>query len=312
MSTSSAHPLGPVDQRLIGDNAVSAEHKLAWATDGFVTLRGVFDGERVARYNDIVARVRRELDDGKDEYGFGDRIGQLHQREPELLDIPSDPRLLDFLRWAFGEDPVLMGSLQFERGTQQEAHIDAIFFWPEPAYAMAGVWVALEDVHPEAGPLFYVPGSHKWPFHHSENVVETRPELAEERRRARSGSMPDVLGRIGAAWTEEFVAMESESGVPRVTPSLKAGDAVVWHSLLAHGGSPRMDHSLSRKSAVFHYLGSSARLYTFEQFMLFDRSELPAQQPQVLPRRRYGELEYMRFPQFVTYSGGAEHVHAID
>lgn len=29
---------------------------------------------------------------------------------------------------------------------------------------MCGVWLAMEDIAEEAGPVFYVPGSHKWPI----------------------------------------------------------------------------------------------------------------------------------------------------
>jgi hypothetical protein len=306
------HPLGPSNAQWLGDNTVPAALRSEWFERGFVKLEGVFTTGEIEAYNAVVAETRGLLDDGKDEHGMGDRIGQLHQMKPELLELPSNERVRNFLEWIFGEEPVLMGSLQFERGTEQVAHIDAIFFWPEPAYAMAGVWIALEDVDPEAGPLFYLSGSHKWPFFHSDDVVRSRPELAERRRRARQGEAdPDLIGQIANAWIEDFKRVEAEFGAERICPPLKAGDAVVWHSLLAHGGSPKINPALSRRSAVYHFLGTSAGLYTFEQFMLYGRDELALQPPQETGRGHYKGLNYMKFPYVVSYSGGKEVVTPI-
>ncbi|MDH6148876.1 phytanoyl-CoA dioxygenase family protein [Paraburkholderia sp. WSM4179] len=168
---------------------MDSQEKKAWLRDRLVVLQGVFQQPKIDHYNAIVSRIRGEVDDGKDDQGYGDRIGQLHQKEPDLLRLASSPRIHRFVRWAFNDDSLLMGSLQFEKGTQQEAHIDAIFFWPEPAYSMAGVWIALEDIHADAGPLFYIPGSHRWPFYRSEDIVQTRPELAAKREEARLGRL---------------------------------------------------------------------------------------------------------------------------
>ncbi len=281
-----------------------------------MTLPGLFSAETLERYKATVARVRSETDHGPDEYGLGDRIGQLHQREPDLLDLASHPEILRFLTWAFGEDPVLMGSLNFDKGTQQDAHIDAIFFWPEPSYSMAGVWIALEDVSPDAGPLFYLSGSHQWPFFSSDAVVASFPELAERREAARRGQLSEeekasLIAELGVAWSQKLNRLQSELAGEPVRPALKAGDAVIWHSLLAHGGSPRLDPSLSRKSVVFHYFGSTAKLLTMEQFMLHDGDELPHLPPTATPRMRYQGLEYMRFDYFVTYSAKGQVVHPL-
>jgi len=153
-----------------------------WLRDGYVVLPNVYSRERVAEYNRVVARERLSVPEDKDEFGYGERLGQLHQKYPELLDLASDNVVLKFLSYAFGDEPVVFGSLNFERSTEQKAHIDAIFFYPQPIYSMAGCWVALEDVHPDAGPLFYLPGSHRWPFSNGEDVVAGRPELAQNAR----------------------------------------------------------------------------------------------------------------------------------
>jgi ectoine hydroxylase-related dioxygenase (phytanoyl-CoA dioxygenase family) len=88
----------------------------------------------------------------------------------------------------------------------------------------------------------------------------------------------------------------------RTQLSLKAGDVVFWHSVLAHGGSPRLNRELSRKSAVFHFVGRNTRLYTFDQFMLVDREALAEESPQPMDLLSYeGRVDYMRYDHFVTY-----------
>jgi len=131
-------PIGPNTMSWKVKGVLGGNLKRQWIKDGFVVIRNVFSQDQILRYNAIVANVRKDVDDGKDANGFGDRIGQLHQKELGLLELASDKKVVNFLKWALGDDPVLMGSLQFQKGTQQEAHIDAIFFWPQPAYSMAG------------------------------------------------------------------------------------------------------------------------------------------------------------------------------
>jgi ectoine hydroxylase-related dioxygenase (phytanoyl-CoA dioxygenase family) len=302
-----ALPIGPSTPEWIGSNRVSNDLKDQWVNQGFSILRGAYSQAEVDEYNEIVAKVRREFPTGEDEFGYGDRIGQLHQKHPELLKLASAPEVMEFLRWAFNDDPVVFGSLNFDRGTEQEAHIDAIFFWPEPTYSMAGCWVALEDIDVDAGPLFYVPQSHKWPFYLSEHVVATDPELAQRREEARDPNYPEaerrrLVSELGTAWTERFLALESSMRTERTQLSLKAGDVVFWHSVLAHGGSPRLNRELSRKSAVFHFVGRNTRLYTFDQFMLVDREALAEESPQPMDLLSYeGRVDYMRYDHFVTY-----------
>lgn len=294
---------------------VPPEWRRDWEEKGYLVLPGLFSKETLQQHLDIVAAARRGLPDGKDEYGHGDRIGQLHQKHRELMQIAADQRVLSFLKWAFNDDPLLFGSLNFDRGSQQELHIDAIFFYTEPAYAMAGLWVALEDVHPDAGPLFYVPGSHRWPFYRGEDVVAADAQLAEE---ASVVSGPgthdkraDVVSRLGQKWTELTLNMEKQKQVERAPAVLKAGDAVIWHALLAHGGSPRLNPALSRKSVVFHYIGDNARLYTFDEFFLKTSAELLNQPGQTNHRATWNNLRYINYDYFVTYDKGEERLHRL-
>jgi hypothetical protein len=49
----------------------------------------------------------------------------------------------------------------------------------------------------------------------------------------------------------------AESGLAPQTFLGKAGDVLIWHEELAHGGTPILDMSLTRKSLVTHYWSQS-------------------------------------------------------
>ena len=77
--------------------------------------------------------------------------------------LATHPQIVRLLALAYGRKPVPFQTLNFQKGTQQDVHSDAIHFHSEPERFMCGVWIALEDVTQGAGPLDYLPGSHKLP-----------------------------------------------------------------------------------------------------------------------------------------------------
>ncbi|MGX2042079.1 phytanoyl-CoA dioxygenase family protein [Methylocaldum sp. MU1018] len=104
--------------------------------------------------------------------------------------------------------------------------------------SMLGVWIAAEDVHPEAGRFYVYEGSHR---------VPAAPRL-------RFGSLnPDAspYRNALAAWAEE-------SGFRRVAPALRQGDAVLWSSLTIHGSFAATDPARSRRCFTAHYIPESS------------------------------------------------------
>ena len=66
--------------------------------------------------------------------------------------------ILDLLSQLYGRRAFPFQTLNFELGTQQAPHSDTYHFDSAPKRFMCGVWVALEDISPDAGPLVYYPG----------------------------------------------------------------------------------------------------------------------------------------------------------
>jgi ectoine hydroxylase-related dioxygenase (phytanoyl-CoA dioxygenase family) len=255
------------------------EQQAMWAKSGYVVLRQVVSREVLDAVDAEVAAHRATNGETKDSFGLGDRLGMAHQVLPACLRLAANPAVFRFLTWAFGEHPLLFGSLHFERGTQQAEHIDAIFFYTEPRTSMAGVWFCLEDVHADAGPLFYLEGSHRWPFVRGEDVWSHWPEASDQIDRARRGELDSaarakLVSDLALRWTDLLSKEIAGRGAEKRPVLIRRGDCLVWHALLAHGGLPRLNPALSRRSMVFHYIGQTARLYEHATFFLSTNDEI--------------------------------------
>ena len=157
----------------------------------------------------------------------------------------EDPELLRLLSFLIGREAALFQTINFFLGSQQSAHSDSFHMTTEPPGYLAAIWVALEDVEPGAGPLFYYPGSHRLPYVMTEDLGERRP--GEEDKE------DSYHRRIG-----EVIA---ESGIEPVEFYAKKGDLFIWHANLLHGGRPVEREGATRKSLVAHYFGTGVLCY---------------------------------------------------
>lgn len=160
---------------------------------------------------------------------------------PHVREIAFAPNVLAMLERAYGRRPRPFQTLNFRVGSEQRAHSDAMHFNSEPSGFMCGVWVALEDIGPDQGPLVYYRRSH-------ELAELTMGDVAAE-----ASDYPDY---------EEFVAALIErEGLEASHASLRKGEALIWSSNLLHGGAPQRDPSLTRWSQVTHYFFEGCRYW---------------------------------------------------
>ena len=288
-------------------------HIKDWIDNGLVVFRGLVNKDKLESHKNIIDLERSLINDGKNEFNLGDRIGQLHQKYENFLDIINEKILLDFITEVIDDEPCVMGSLNFERGSEQGLHSDCIFFWPEPSYQMVGVWVALEDISPNSGPLTYVPGSHKLPFYFVDDLCEKFPEAKKLVIDGKNGTNKDNnVSELGNLWTKNLNELIIENSLEERILQLRAGDVVVWHSQLVHGGSRVIDKKLSRKASVFHFIGQDTSLYTFEQFMLHSRDEIQSEcLPQGKKIKKFKNVAYLGLDYFVSYSQLGQEIHNL-
>lgn len=199
----------------------------------------------------LLATVNRELDDAIDkkvegyEYGSSQRIHYLHCGYPGVRALWKHAAVMRYLALIFGVPARPCQTLTYIFGSQQEAHQDTIHLTPFPAGYMCGVWIALEDVRPGSGELEVFRGSHRLP-----RVYMAGTGCAK----VTNDDWSEVGRTIPVRWRE----MLAQGKFEKVTYRPKRGTILVWHENLMHGGSVRIDSSLSRRSIVSHYFADGA------------------------------------------------------
>jgi ectoine hydroxylase-related dioxygenase (phytanoyl-CoA dioxygenase family) len=190
-------------------------------------------------------------------YGFnenkhinlGNRIGRLH------LKLNDYYRCLDYVKdeiYHILNKPVIMGSLTFENGSSQSAHIDSWFFYTKPEKDMIGIWIALEDVEDDAGPLFYYEDSH---------LLETKN--------------PSDFNFTGSDNTGNKLVCNLQKKIKnlnKINVNVKKGDIFIWDYNLVHGGSKILNLEKTRNSIVFHLIDEDAELYSFNDYMKYGKN----------------------------------------
>ena len=162
--------------------------------------------------------------------------------------LALEPMVLDLLRHLYGREPFAFQTLNFAVGSEQHFHSDAVHFHSYPHGFMCGVWIALQDVQPESGPLIYFPGSHRLPYLSARSLGLDRDVVMEEQYPQRF---------FEPSWQQAVNehAFEKQQFLP------KRGDLLIWHANLLHGGEPVQDKSSRRWSQVNHYFFANC-LYT--------------------------------------------------
>lgn len=182
---------------------------------------------------------------------FVDGVGRVQDawlRSRAVRRLADWPQVRRLLRAAYGRDPFPFQTLNFRQGSQQHIHSDAIHFHSAPERFMCGVWIALEDVKADAGPLVYHPGSHRLPVltMRGAGVNHGQPSHADYER----------------SYVPRFAAEIASAALPMAQATIRKGWALVWAANLAHGGSPIQNPEATRRSLVVHHYFENCVYYT--------------------------------------------------
>lgn len=146
-----------------------------------------------------------------------------------------------------GNEPGLHLCLSGFRSTERALHMDSYLNPAGVEDHYIAAWIVLEDVHPDAGPFEYVPGSHRWPVIRREKVWDAMKVMNQ---RFDADSWPsDTQGWVGQACEQE-IARRGESLKQFIG---KRGDVLLWHSQLVHRGSIPRNDKLERRSLISHF-----------------------------------------------------------
>lgn len=171
------------------------------------------------------------------------RASALHLHADAARRVFDDDRARELCSLVFDHPAEPRYSLVFQKGSEQKLHQDTAAFHVFPRNHLIGVWIALEDIQPDSGPLLYCPGSHRQPLYEGfDNYPQTN-------RRTASPEQLELYDRHVAELAQRY---ETRAFLPR------AGDALFWHGQLIHGGSPIINPASTRVSFVIHFIAEGA------------------------------------------------------
>lgn len=242
-----------------GPKVLTPEQRKHWDEKGFLVLPGFFTPRQTQSVLDVVAKNWDESRTQPSDVTIDVFIGTEKEARLKLHDAPNDARTRPFkMNDLFLQDPTVRSmavdaklstilaellngpvlccnSLNFEYGSQQGMHTDSLYMTPARKLNLAASWIALEDCHPDAGPLAYYPGSHLIPPY-----------------RFTTGRITAVVPEMDRY--DAYMKGEVEKrGLKKEVFCAKNGDVFLWHSQLYHGGTAIKDMNRSRKSLVCHY-----------------------------------------------------------
>lgn len=192
----------------------------------------VMTGEHAGRWftmNDAPRSVRKE----------SYKLNNLFLRDEAIRAVALSPRLRRVMARLLQTEPLICNSLNFERGSQQDAHIDSWYMPPPNDEGMVAASISLDPVDETNGPIYFYPGSHKIPPY-----------------RFSDGRLNMIVAEFDAcrAYLDREISTRQLKSVEfRGEP----GDVFIWHGQLIHGGSEIRDFSRTRSSLVVHYWRAS-------------------------------------------------------
>ncbi len=179
-----------------------------------------------------------------------DRIQNAWTTSSGVKAIATAPKILHWLNLLYQRQPIPFHTLNFPRGTEQATHSDSVHFSSIPHRFMCGVWVALENIDLENGPLHYYPGSHKLPIYNLNDLGFSC---------SLTGGRPY---KFYPHYIEFIQQLIQQQNLQKVELTIPRGKALIWAANLLHGGSPILDPNRTRYSQVTHYYFSDCMYYT--------------------------------------------------
>ncbi len=224
--------------------------------DGYLVIESAVPARTVARVNKDIERLWQKPPEGLLIETF-EPDGEMRYITPDvryrdgrtkLLDAyafsaaareaTAAPEVAEFLTAIFDDKPQAFQGLHFWNGSQQAMHKDTAYVKVDtnPMH-LAATWLALEDVEAGTGELEYYVGSHRAPdflFGGNSKWMESHTEEHDNFLQ----SLHDDAARYDQK-RSSFLA--------------KAGDVLIWHADLAHGGAPIAKPGRTRRSLVTHF-----------------------------------------------------------
>jgi len=155
-----------------------------------------------------------------------------------VRDLAQNYDIRAMLASLHGYEPYPFQTLNYAKSSMARTHSDYIHFAAHPLPLMSAAWVALQDIDPNSGPVFYYEGSHVIsPFNMQDFGLGDRTKSPLNY----------------AKYQDIVTAHMHSSSFPYKEAVFPKGWVLIWSSNLVHGGPPAKNSALPRLSQVTHY-----------------------------------------------------------
>jgi Phytanoyl-CoA dioxygenase (PhyH) len=191
----------------------------------------------------------------------------LHVENIDTQRMIFNQELVRFLQDHFGDEPVMRGPKTGLYSPRTPDHTDSLELKVSPHGSEVKIWCALEDIHPDSGPIYFVPGSHKAISEALEReVLAEHPEFIDLlRSQMKPTTSEEYFSVTKPLWDYvkqiKLPRAIQESGRERKPLLLKKGDVIVFSPDVVHGTCRRNNPTLTRKVIVASWAAASAVWY---------------------------------------------------
>lgn len=226
-------------------NDTSKKSLLDFDKNGFAVIENFISPEKADAANREIDRL---FNDGTVKYTNRNKLMFAIHHSELLNSLGNDDSLVKLLSVLLDGKAVLFQSINFLTGSEQATHSDSIHMTTYPLGGLLGVWIALEDITEENGPLHYYPGSHKLPYYLNADYNN-------------EGNAFMIGDKSYTAYENMMQQKIAEQGLKKEIFKAKKGDLLIWHANLFHGGEPHINKNMTRKSMVLHYFKENCICY---------------------------------------------------
>ena len=220
-------------------SASTQDSIIQFIEDGFMILPAFFSKDAIQKHNEIFDDL---LSSGNIDFNYTKRKITEAYKQSEFIDrhFFKNKDLLKLLEFIMGKKIIPFHTIHFLEGSEQKAHSDSIHMTTEPRGYLIAVWVALEDIDQDNGPLFYYPKSHRMDYLMSTDydTGNTKWQLGKDNYRNYESKVQEILDK---------------KSLDKKYFHAKAGDLLIWHANLLHGGEKIKEAGRTRRSMVAHY-----------------------------------------------------------
>ncbi|MCB9034512.1 MAG: phytanoyl-CoA dioxygenase family protein [Chitinophagales bacterium] len=216
-----------------------------WKDNGFMIIEQFFNRDLVDRLNNEIEQLihEKKINTNYTNKKYFNVFNQSNIAKSFIF----DERLISILNFILGKEVQLFQSINFIKGSEQKPHSDAVHMSTFPSNYLIAVWIALEDIEFEAGPISYYPKSHLLPNIITEDFTSIHSFLLDD--------------NANEKYEAKIQSLLDKNQIQAKTFLAKKGDIFIWHSKLVHAGLPILHPTLTRKSMVLHFFAKDVICY---------------------------------------------------